>query len=113
MLSNTQHYCQYISGVFTVSHSVMMEASGLLSGSFGFESGLGSGHEMVDDYPIQQQPFYFLLLSLLVKLVGAIAVVVPAMMVLGAIMYKKNLQKCHYGFVASLMVCDVISAAGA
>lgn len=89
-----------------------MEASSLLSGGFGFESGLGSGHELVDDYLIQQQPFYFLLLSLLVKLVGAITVVVLAVMVLGAIMYKRNLHKCHYGFVASLMVCDVISALG-
>jgi len=84
-----------------------MEASGLMSGDSGIESGLGSGH---DD--IQQQTFYFLLLSQLVKLVGAIAVVVPAVMVLGIIMYKKNLHTNHYGFVASLMVCDIISALG-
>ena len=101
-----------ITSVFTVYYCVVMETSGLVSGDSGSESGLGSGHGMVDDYPMKQQPFYFLLLSLLVKLVGAIAVTVPAVMVLGTIMYKKNLHKYHYGFVASLMVCDIVTALG-
>jgi len=94
-----------------------MEASGdLMSGHYGDDAGsaIGSGNEMmVDDYSYSiKEPFYFLLASLLVKLVGAICVIIPAMVVLGTIACKKNLHKYHYGFVASLMICDIISAMG-
>lgn len=37
-------------------------------------------------------------------------ITIPAVMVIGVIIYKKELHKYHYWFVANLMVCDVVTA---
>ena len=47
---------------------------------------------------------------MLVQLIGTVATIVPAVVVIATIVYQKLLSKSHYGFVTCLMVCDIIKA---
>lgn len=90
-----------------------MEDSGCIdkpSLGSGYESGLGPGsHDEPDNVPTMENHHY-LLASLLVQLIGSVAIIVPATVVIATIIYQKLFCKPHYCFVFSLMVCDIIIA---
>ena len=78
-----------------------------------FESELesGSGLELpnVTETPVATSGYPYLLALLLVQLIGSAAVTVPAVVVIATIISRKLLSKSHYGFVVSLMICDIIT----
>ena len=85
------------------------------SGCIGY-SGLGSEHECGSGshngtettVTTSQHPYVFAFL--LVQLIGTVAIIVPAVVVIATIVYQKLFSKSHYGFVICLMVCDIITA---
>ena len=81
---------------------------GLEAGSeFGSGSGLGLPNETDTTVTTPEHPY--LLAFLLVQLIGSIAVIVPAVVVIATIIYRKLLSKSHYSFVVGLMICDIIT----
>lgn len=63
-----------------------------------------------DDNPLGERSSAFYLASTLVSFTAIVAVTVPATMVIITIVYKRELHKYHYWFVANLMVCNILSA---
>lgn len=53
---------------------------------------------------------HFTVLYILVSFIAMVLIIVPATAVIITIVYKRDLHKYHYWFVANLMVCNIISA---
>ena len=75
----------------------------------GLELGSGLGLLNETETTVATPEYPYLLALLLVQLIGSVAVIVPAVVVIATIVCRKLLSKSHYGFVVGLMICDIIT----
>lgn len=86
-------------------------SSGLGSGyECGLESGSGSGLYNETETIVTASGSHYLLAFLFVQLTGTIAITVPAVVVIATIVHQELLSRSHFGFVVSLMICDIVAA---
>ena len=73
-----------------------------------------SNETSTSDLVMGSSPTSFILADSTLRVLIAVAIIVLAVMVIRAVIYKKELHeglhKYHYWFVANLMVCDIVTA---